>query len=422
MPEKRPYLDEEIKISSVSGHVVTVTSFGAVNAAEDSEFNVYKNPKTGETLVHGESSKFEYDGLSEAADNGNGEASYCLAAYDAETNSIELVPATLVTISSVIKSKKYAEGPSVRQANVRNVIQRNTLGEAFGTKRAKKAITDLERNRIDAEKLQDLEMAIVDTVKTSTESLPTVEERKEALSQDRPIPPYSLGAERPEDIYPVVDGILPKKEYNAIRVEPIISEKDEKKRLGLLPHKTSVYIASKLSTVLSEHNSMNLSKSAIMERTKLIYYCSLLMAVYHNRRVSNKAMMMVKCSNPAEILITGVLDRFAVAKAGGRVKDKNFVIDPVHENKLLCYLLALILRIDNFVIEIAPLAQELSLKPSKLSELLKAMGCTIKNASSIQAEALGLTKTQAANYKLASLTAPLKLPEVAKRRRMGGGR
>lgn len=398
----------KVDVKKVHDETVVATTFGGQSIPKDASFNVYKK-KSSNLLVHGETSEFEYDGKNEPD-----QSTYCLASYDPSTNSVELYPASLVNMAGVVKAKKTVDGPAVKQANVRNVQQRNALGEAFGTKKAKKAITEMERNRIDADKLQDLEMDIVDTVQESTENLPSQEKRQEQLSSTRPIPPHNLETTKVEEVYPL-EGIIPKSEWGYIRAQPILQEKDLNKRLAMFPHKTSQYVSSRIQALEKGVGSQT-------DKIKMIYYASLLLAVYENKRINNKAALLAKVGNPPEALISGILDRFAVSKASqfGKTKDRNFTIDPVHENKLLCYLLALILRIDNYTTEIAPLAQELSLKPSKLAELFRALGCAVKPPTSVQAEALGLSKSAAANYKLANLTAPLKLPDVAKRKRQGG--
>lgn len=397
----------EVKVKNYHDGMVVATTFGGQSVPKDASFNVYK--RKSDVIVHGENPVFEYDGQ-----NQQDQGSYCLASYDPETNSVELYPSSLVNMAGVVKAKKMVEGPAVKQANVRNVLQRNALGEAFGTKKAKKAITEMERNRIDAEKLEDLEVAIVDTVQESTENLPSQEKRQETLSSTRPIPPHNLETTKVEEVYPL-DGIIPKFEWSYIRVQPITQEKDLSKKLSLFPHKTSQYVSSRMAAIENGVGTQT-------EKIKMIYYASLLLAVYENKRINNKAALLAKVGNPPEALISGILDRFAVSKASqfGKTKDRNFAIDPVHEHKLLCYLLALILRIDNYTAEIAPLAQELSLKPSKLAELFRALGCAVKPPTAVQAEALGLSKAAAANYKLAVLSAPLKLPDVAKRKRQGG--
>ena len=95
------------------------------------------------------------------------------------------------------------------------------------------------------------------------------------------------------------------------------------------------------------------------------FYASLLLGVYENRRVKDKQSLMTRLQNiPSEILVDGILDRFAISRATkfGKSKDKSFTIDPYHEDKLLTYLFILLLHINNFTVELVPLSKDLKLK------------------------------------------------------------
>ncbi|ODQ65188.1 RNA polymerase I associated factor, A49-like protein [Nadsonia fulvescens var. elongata DSM 6958] len=403
---KRDDTVSSLKVTSYNHeNSVAAVSFGGITVPESATFTTYK-PKSGtDVVLHGESARIDYDGVSTTE---NGQGDYCVGVYDPVKKTLELFQTPLIAAKSSVRAKK-SSGPAIKQANVRNIIQRQALGEAFGTKKAKKAITDLERNRIESDKLDDLEMAIVDTVKSSTSSLPTQSQISEQTEQDRPIPPYNLEATEATDIYPI-SSLIPEKIAPFIRVQSILHEEDLAKRTEMLPHKNSQYISDRLANITNESH---------IEKLKLLYYLSFLMGIYENKRLSNKATLILKLGNPAESLVDYALDVFATAKAGnfGRSKDKSFAIDPKHENKLLCHIIAIALHIDIFMLEIPPLAKELSLKPSKLVELCRAMGCNVKSCNKTQGQAIGLSNSELLAYKIATLKAPLKLPELTKRAR-----
>ena len=146
---------------------------------------------------------------------------------------------------------------------------------------------------------------------------------------------------------------------------------------------------------------------------------SLLLGVYSNRRVSNKVKLLERLNSPPETLIDGVLDKFTLARPGqfGRSKDRSFFIDPQHEDKLLCYILTIIMHLDNFIVEVSPLAQELNTKPSKIVALFRVLGAIVKGATVAQADAFGIAKSAANTYKIATFKVPFKLPEMVRRGR-----
>lgn len=421
---KTQKVDDEINVSSFAeGSQIAVGAFfNGLTIPEETEFDLYKHKSKPQYELHGENDTLEYV----ANNNNNGDdddndddfdqkaakkrrinveddCNYCVGIYDHDTNSIELYEAPMLKGKVIAKSKRRYNGPRIKLLGTRNNIQRNALGEAFGTKKAKSAISSLERNRIDADKLQDMELDIIDSVKETTQELPTKQQMDQESSDVRPIPPIDLNATNVEDIYPI-SGIIPKPDFSTIRIVDDMSN---------LPFNKSTYIDDFYKS----------DKHKTDTSYKLIYYLSILLALYHNRRVRDKTSFLTKLEHqPPESLTNNILNTFTVGKAGkfGKSKDKAFIIDPHNEDKLLCYILVIILHIDNFLVQIQPLSYELNLKPAKLVNLCRIMGANVKPATLGQAEALSIPKTLASTSKLASLTAPVKLPDMSKRVRKGG--
>ena len=396
----------EIKVTSLTEEPVSIIGsfFNGLSVPSKTEFDLYKHKKSDKFTLHGENDTLDYNGETLEDE----ENDYILALYDPIQKSVDLFKSPFVSAKVTARSKRVYDGPKVKQAGVRNVTQRNALGEAFGTKKAKAAITNLEKNRIDSEKLQDIEMDIVDHVQESTQDLPTRENMATNVINDRPTPVADVDARNVEDIYPTYN-IIPEKEWNFLRVGSIFSETDETARLELLPYSNSTFVAKHLPQIVASENT---------EKLQLLSYASLLFGVYENRRVKDKTTLMTRLQNkPSEILVDGILERFAISRASqfGKSKDRSFLIDPHHEDKLLCYLLAIILHINNFMVELPPLANELNMKPTRLVGLFKALGANIKSATVAQAEAFGIPKNIASNYKIASLKVPFKLPEMTRR-------
>lgn len=405
--ESRKRARDELTISTYSEEptVAVGSFFNGFDVPTDADFKVYKHKHSQKSVFHGENEKLEFDGVPEDVD----ESEYAVAVYDPTSKSLDIFKAPVLVGSVSSKAHKIAKGPKIKQNNVRANIQRNALGEAFGTKKAKKAITDLERNRIDADKLAGVQTDIIDAVKTGTQSLPTREELKQTVLDDRPTPDCDIDATNVADIYPIAS-IIPKRELQFIRVDAILNASTLEEKLALLPYKESNFIKQQLPKITSDSQKTKL---------QLIYYASLLLGFYAKRRISNKTALTNELNNPSEVLIDGLLDRFAVSKTGefGRAKDRGYKIDPHHEDKLLCYLLALIMHINNFIVEISPLAQELSIKPMRLVGLFRALGAVVKSATVAEAEAFGIPKAAASSYKIASLKVPFKLPEMTRRSR-----
>lgn len=402
---KKEFKTTQLRVAACSEKPAAVVAsfFSGLNVDAATAFDLYHHPANG-YLLHGENSTLEYNAHSAPEDTND----YVVALYDPAHKSVELFRAPMVHGLVTSLEHRVHKGPKIKLRGARNAAQRTALGEAFGTKKAKAAIASLERNRIDADKLHDMELDIVDNVKELTLDLPTREQLQDVDALVRPTPPANVAATAPEDVY-ALHAIVPKKEWAAVRVQPLLAEEDAEKRLEMMPYPKSAFVAKNLPKYVALHNT---------EKVAMVYYASLLFGIYHNRRVRDKTSLLERMDNrPAEALVDGALSRFAVGRttAVGKSKDRSFVIDPFHEDKLLCYLIALLFHIEGFTVEILPLANELNMKPTRLIGLLRALGAVVKPIGVGMADAIGLLRKEAATYKVAQLKVPFKLPEMVRR-------
>ncbi|GEQ67553.1 hypothetical protein JCM33374_g1218 [Metschnikowia sp. JCM 33374] len=399
----------ELKVVAASEEPTYVVGsfFNGMQVPDDSQFELYQHKNQNHRYVlHGENSTLEYNGDSGESRDSN---DYVVALYDPKEKSVELYKAPMIPSSVTSLEHRVHKGPKVKSRGQLNFVQRNALGEAFGTKKAKAAIANLERNRIDADKLQDMEMDIIDNVTELTSDMPSRADLQDTTSLVRPTPVANEEATSVEDIY-TLDAIIPQREWNSIRVSSVMEEESSEQRMELMPYTKSVFVAKHLDKYVSLANT---------QKVQMLYYASLLFGVYNNRRVKDKTTLLEKLGNkPAEILIDGILERFAVEKRSGsfaKTKDRSFAIDPFHEDKLLCHLLVLLFHIEGYSLDVIPLAHELNMKPTRITGLFRALGATIKPAGASMAQELGLSKKEAMAYKVATLRVPFKLPELMRR-------
>lgn len=408
---KRSISQVDISSYEAEPSIAVASFFKGFHAPVDTKFKLYRNKHSNDQyILHGENDRLEYIGQTDSESVTGSQ--YVVGVFNKKTNSVDLYKAPVLVSKVVSKSKRDLAGPKIKnQGQVRGSVLRNALGEAFGTKKAKKAISDLERNRVDSDKLVDVAVDIVDTVKSASKGLPTRKEMEASVSNDRPTPLANLDATDVEQIYPV-ENIIPSRELQSIRVNGILKEKDIEKKLDFFPYipKSTKYIKKKLDIFKEPSQIVKL---------QLLYYLTLLLGVYENRRCRSKDQLMEKLNSPPESLVDGILERFTVARQGtfGRSKNRSFFVDPHNEDKLLCYILVIMLHLDNFIVEISPVAQDIGLKPSKITSLFRIIGCIVKSATVAQAEAFGISKADISTYKIATLKVPFKLPEMSRRGR-----
>lgn len=410
MTSKRTVSDVEVEDYQEHPSVVVGSFFKGFRVPEGTKFDLYKKKASkNEFVLHGENDRLKYEGVTDPTSTSSNQ--YVVGVYNAKKQTVQLYKAPVISSKVVSKYSKTLSGPTIKSksGDARPSDLRNALGEAFGTKKAKKAIADLERNRIDSDKLTDSAIDIVDSVRTAAKDLPSREQLEEKVTQERPTPLANVDATDVEQIYPI-ENIIPNREWQFIRVGPILKETDQEKRLEMLPYTKSQYLGKKLAT---------LTQSAQTTKLQLLYYLSILLGVYDNRRVNNKMKLMERLNSPPDTLLDGILERFTILRAGqvGKSKDRSFLIDPQNEDRLLCYILVIVMHLNNFMVEISPLAKELGLKPSKIVNLFRVIGAYVKGATVAQAEAFGIPKSSASTYKIATLKVPFKLPQMTKRGR-----
>ena len=97
--------------------------------------------------------------------------SYMIGIHDKRTKTTVLRPAPLHVLVRQVKKLKNLE--PIQVSSEERMEQRNNLGEAFGTKKAKAAIRARERNRVDIDAMKDVAAHLQDTIMHNTDSLPT---------------------------------------------------------------------------------------------------------------------------------------------------------------------------------------------------------------------------------------------------------
>lgn len=394
-----------------------LVNFKGNDVVKSSTFKLYskrnnkpylKDEDYGSVLLQGENDRLEYLCNNDSNDPFN----YYLGVVNESENDIKVFKTRFLKDSQIIsKSKKNLKGPSIRNSdiNIRISTKRNALGEAFGTTKAKKAIADIERNRIDSEKLLENSQDIIDNVASKVTNLPTKDQMDSGI--ERPTPVCNPDASDVMDVYPI-ESIVDKKMLANVRLNDIISLTNEE-ILQVFPYSKSGFIQDKVS---------QFNENTPMIKWQLLYYTSLLFTIFKNKNLHSKEKLLEKFDDnnkPADVLIDHVLKTFTIYKVSssfGRSKDKSYTVDPKSEDKILCYIICSILQLNGFFLEVNPLAKELNLKPSKVTELLKIVGCQIKNITQSQADALSLEKgINKNNYKVASLKVPFRVPVITRR-------
>lgn len=454
-------MGNKVDVSVTEGNVAIASFTNSTNIPESVSIDLYSSTKQPLTksILHGESqdSKLKYD-ADELKDS-----QYVLGVYDSKSQSIKLIPNTKMFSGRVSSTKTLINDAKLVKKLKRKDIskegtfaeRRNMLGEEFGTKKAKKAITEAARNKIDAGMLEDSQIDIVDGIRKTTKSMLNRDQMAKLVEKEnRVIPPCNVEATNVEEIYPIEE-IVPDEILQSFPIDIFFhveienneenqnddqskennEEKDEiLKKMSYLPyipakergrsHQKKSIFGKLISNVLNERSSLSKSSSNninnsgnipddIRWKLQLISFTSMLVGLYFNRRLSRRDKLLTSFDNaPPSRAINFMLQSFGNSKIGSNSFDRDikfFNIGPKDEDKLLCYIIVLLLTLFEFRLELSSLAADLSLKPSRLLALVRTLGCTVIASSKTQDKELN------AGTKIAVLRVPFKLPDLVRR-------
>ncbi|KAG5366908.1 DNA-directed RNA polymerase I subunit RPA49 [Yarrowia sp. B02] len=391
----------KIKVSKVQDdQKVFLSDVGHLSIPKDAKFSTATT--NGETSIKGKSTRMRYTSVPVDHEE------YCVAVISSK-GSADLIAAESIELKAMSKQLAKRVAENAEQKTYRE--QKINLGNEFGTLKAKKTLASQARNNIDSNELVDFEDDVVDVVASATANLPTHEQVTEAMDGARPIPLHNLETLDVNEIYPV-HGYLTDEEAGYIQAEAILEEQDIQKRMEQLPYKTSQMVRDSLYRITD-------TTEETLYKTTLLYYLSLLIGFYRERHVKKREDIKGRLSNPPEYLIDQMLYRYTTPLSGGHKSQRyhTYMVNSKNEAMLLCTIIILVLRLNHNVVDIPVLSQEVGIKPSKLADVCRQVGCTIKTASLTHMDAIGRDRKEANNWKIASLKAPLKLPELAQRRR-----
>ncbi|KTW25661.1 hypothetical protein T552_03521 [Pneumocystis carinii B80] len=396
---------KKIRLHSVQNEPIPILiSSAGFLPDQKTRFTVTRQEKSNEWNVEGETEGIRYQG-STVNKRGDSFFQYCIGIENEENDTFDMIPVPLVHLECHVKSQKIHE--TIEKKDYER--EKKELGEAFGSKKMKKIIQNKELHAIDTQQLQDISSHMINDVKEVTKNMTSLEKMRGNASPDLPIPPPNTETTKLEEVYSLSD-IITEAELSAIHVKAILQEQNERNRTLLFPFKNSRYVNEHLSKALKAEKK---NKHYI----KLLYYASLLMAFYTNHHlVSKKELLTKKLGEPPLILIDHLITRFSErAHSGKNYETIQLVITSHGMDKILCYLFALCLIIDNFSVNINLLAQDLSLSTQKCKKLFKTLGCKIQEYTEAERLAMNLSKAEIKLYKKAVLTLPFEF--VSKKQR-----
>ncbi|GLB44229.1 putative rpa49 subunit specific to nuclear rna polymerase i [Lyophyllum shimeji] len=396
-----------------------LVSYPALQASPSTAFQCYANKKAKndgdiderDLLVVGETDNVEF--ISNEVESQRAASSGCrylVAVHNRRTSTLNILP-TPKTPYILTRTVKALKSIPVSAPTLQEYKQaRTALGETFGTKKAKASIRAQERNRVDVSAMEGVMDHLQEGIDKGAAGLMTAEEAKEEADKNRLIPPFDAAATDPEDVY-LLHNIIPEVEWKALSVSQFDQAGSDKERVALLPFKWSNWLNKHVN---AEHEEAEPQKRR-KKNLKILLYISAMLAFRQATRFtkgSTKDQITEKMNGVPSVVVDGLISRFTETARGS----SSYVSTSATQTKLLTYLFALCLKVDNFASDTTVIAHDLSRPVNEINTLFKSLGCKITVLGERERARLGLPDSAAA-VKRAVLNAPVQFPKPRMKRK-----
>lgn len=311
---------------------------GALPVPNDVDFNVYKSSTNESSFIFGENRKQEWESRNlvrpskldqgQKPDDARGYDSqsvhilsclwgqtliihgrYMLAVYNKRTNQAQLIPSPAHIIAPTLKRLKHLSTISAPTDNENRAIQRDALGTAFGSKRAKANIRAAERSKIDVSSadLQAYQPELQATLGDVLSNLPDTADLANMTASASLIPKFNVNASDPSEAYPI-ENIVSRPELAAMPIKDCLQASTLSERMSCMPTRQSAFAADALKRLVTSISDSKWDKPAKEKLRRLVYFVTLLA---FNRTGSKKSMDDLRTKlGVADVVIEGLLERF----------------------------------------------------------------------------------------------------------------
>ncbi len=243
------------------------------------------------------------------------------------------------------------------------------LGEAFGTKKSKKALQAVAENAMLAEssrgKLREDDRALVNTITDSSQHMSTREELQAAMDQGRSVPYGNYDADEIQDVY-VPSQIIGAEVLNAI---PVLDwqEKVEKLEAVQVPAR---FVANRIVRLAGEES---------VQKLKVLRYLLWLIIIYTTARVGKERGTKVigKREQLRELLAPA--PEMVIENIRRKFTDSG-VMRKAHVDLLMTHCCAFACIIDDFELNTVELREDLKIEQKRVDLYFQEIGAKMKRS------------------------------------------
>lgn len=385
----------------------------APQASAQSKHKSKKHAGGAELLLHSTTHRsLDYTAREEGARNSAPLLNHYIGVYDPQTGKMQVVEAKKMVVRPHVRAKpaeidedeapkKVQNAFAPRSAFVRllttlqsNFDRKTDLGQAFGTKKAKKALNDMVINAIaptsrDAPKtkVDDAARAMLSSVGAVTSTMASREALQSVVDDAKPVPKANLNAEEIQDVYDprVIIG------EDILNLVPI-REWQEKAEHNDSIEVQSRYVADRVAAIASNPDAV--------QRLRVLRYAYFVMLFYKSTTVKGRGIRKIPQSDKLRTILEPAPE--AVIDSIRRRFSEDGVMRKFHQELLMTYMCAMTCIIDNFEVDTSHLVKDLSIEQKALNKFYQEIGGRVVPRS------IPGTKVK---RQIAVLSLPLKFPK-----------
>ncbi|XP_066517642.1 DNA-directed RNA polymerase I subunit RPA49 [Hoplias malabaricus] len=379
--------------------IIVKFSNGLVKSPEQLDFRHFRhidkdNPrKKSRRIVVAESDRLAYVGnnFGSGSLQCNNLCSYFVGVLDKTTMEMKVQKANLFNLQPRIPGETVENANNDETKSYRDKV--DTLIEAFGTTKQKRALSSRRLNEVGNETLQKAVARAAGTIidQKGLEALQQEVAESEAQTEIAYfLPPCNKNADKREDVYPF-DSLLSKNELESLKfvgdkMAALSSEDLQNMKKEDCPE-----------TVLRLIQHLPKTPELQSRQACCAWYLHILIKIAQQRRLNRK---LGEDSCP-QIIFNKLLKNFTVESfANGRLKNTVSVSMQV---KIASHCLALLLHLEDQTANLTLLQRDLNISENKMLEVAKAMGLTISRQPTANLEESGVQD----EHKMVSLELPL---------------
>ncbi|KAI0200405.1 RNA polymerase I associated factor, A49-like protein [Astrocystis sublimbata] len=336
-------------------------------------------------------SKLDYTAKEDGPGGRESHLKHYIGVFDPATGKLSVVEARKMAVRGVVRSQQPGEEDLQSRVTSKNMRElRTDLGQAFGTRKAKKALAAITENAIvdpdqETETLAATSQAVMSEIGKVTHTMTSQGELEARATDAKPRPPGNFEAREIQDVY-TFQGLIGMEILNAI---PIKDWQDAVKK-GSNKTFHSAFIASRFNPI-GEGLDPTIRLKALRYLEFLIKFSKLIKG--RSPRVPAADKLREVLDPAPEPVIQNIRRKFSSSQ----------LIDKQHKELLYTHCFALAAILTNFEFESAQLRYDLGLDEKQFALYFKEIGGKIKKV-------VGAEKGP--QIQMAVLSLPLEFPKT----------